>query len=415
MFKSSQLPTVSWVLLAGILLVATWLGTQMMPPAQTFHDESFHMPQIRAYHMERYSHLEKSLTMIPGYHLAVATVSKTLFGQGIKDTRLASTLLSLPALLFFFLCARRLGHTSPLLSTTTYYLNPIFFPFFFVIYTDVPSLTLVLAGLYFTLSQRFTLAGLVMLLSLGVRQTNVMWLALFWLFALYNLLGNPLHIRWLKPENWRQLGWALLRTWAFPIGIVAFLVFVYQNGGVAIGDATAHKMDRIFVTQVFFLLLAVGLLFIPLHLMNARAAFDLLRFQPQCAVILSLLLVLYLLTFWAEHGYNLFDFFLRNRVVMWTRANEVHKVLAFIPMAIALLSLMVTPLREKRFYWLYVVAIASLLPHSLVDQRYFMEAITMFLLFMLPQHTRLHWYTLAIFIPVTLIICIGIGDIRFFI
>ena len=52
---------------------------------------------------------------------------------------------------------------------------PIIFPYFFVIYTDIPSLFVVLAGLWLCLRERYALGCLALALSLGVRQNNIVW------------------------------------------------------------------------------------------------------------------------------------------------------------------------------------------------------------------------------------------------
>lgn len=392
------------------VVLACVFGLAMMPEHAHYHDESFHVPQIERYMQGIYQGVEASLTMIPGYHALVALSASIFFDQSPDAIRTASFVMSIPALLFFFLSARELGHRQPSISSLIFFLCPIIFPFFFVIYTDIPSLAFVLAGLYCTLKRQYSLAALVMCLSMLLRQTNVVWLALFWLFALLD------HGAWgqLVRLDFRALLKNIAKTWGFLGGCVLFVTFVVINGGVALGDASAHAVERLYLTQVFFCLFAVFFLFMPWHIANTRRIFALVKARPQLLFLLSLVFAVYITTFWADHGYNYFDFFLRNQVVMWVRQNFWTQTLAFIPMAWAFLSLCVTPLRKASYYWLYPVAALALIPHSLVEQRYFFEFLVLFILFRKPETEKLDFITLAIYVPVTLYLCLGIGRIQFF-
>lgn len=402
----------AWMLIA-LFGVSVILGFGMMPANQTFHDESFHMPQILAYLKHQYLHLEKSLTMIPGYHFLVAMISHLFGWDTVNQIRNASILLSLPAIAVFIMLARNLGHRSPVISTSLFYFSPIFFPFFYVLYTDVPSLLFVLSGMWALHKRYYSAAAVIFFLSMLLRQTNVIWLVMAWGMA---LLDEWSTVRY-RYDLYRY-GLALinagLKTFLFPVFCLAFLLFMYFNGGVAIGDSTAHKLDRVYVTQVYFWLLTIFVLFLPLHIKNIPAILRLLKERSELILLCSVLLVLYTATFWAEHGYNYFDFFLRNRLVQWMRADELHRLILFVPMLWAFLSLVVTPLREKRFYLLYPFTVLSLIPHSLVDQRYFMESIALFILFKKDDSHWINLFTLAIYLPVVAFLYFGISQIRFF-
>lgn len=402
----------AWMLIA-LFGVSVILGFGMMPANQTFHDESFHMPQILAYLKHQYLHLEKSLTMIPGYHFLVATISHLFGWDTVNQIRNASILLSLPAIAVFFLLARSLGHRSPVVSTSLFYFSPIFFPFFYVLYTDVPSLLFVLLGMWALHKRYYSAAAVIFFLSMLLRQTNVIWLVMAWGIALF-YEWSTVRYRYDLYRYGLALINAGLKTFLFPVFCLAFLLFVYFNGGVAIGDSTAHKLDRVYVTQVYFWLLTVFVLFLPLHIKNIPAILRLLKERSELILLCSALLVLYMATFWAEHGYNYFDFFLRNRVVQWMRADELHRLVLFFPMLWAFLSLVVTPLREKRFYLLYPFTVLSLIPHSLVDQRYFMESIALFILFKKDDSHWVNVFTLAIYLPIIAFLYFGISQIRFF-
>lgn len=408
--ESERISAWMLIVLFGVSII---FGLGMMPANQTFHDESFHMPQILAYLKHQYLHLEKSLTMIPGYHFLVAMFSHLFGWSTVNEVRNASILLSLPAVVVFIMLARGLEHRSPAISTSLFYFSPIFFPFFYVLYTDVPSLLFVLLGMWALHKRYYSAAAIVFFLSMLLRQTNVIWLVMAWGMALWDE-WSVVRFR----QDLYRYGLALLnaglKTFLFPVFCLAFLLFVYFNGGVAIGDSTAHKLDRVYVTQIYFWLLTVFVLFLPLHIKNIPAIFRILKERSELILLCSVMFVLYAATFWAEHGYNYFDFFLRNRVVQWMRADELHRLILFVPMLWAFLSLAVTPLREKRFYLLYPFTILSLIPHSLVDQRYFMESIALFILFKKDDSHLVNVFTLAIYLPIVAFLYLGISQIRFF-
>ncbi|MDD9821115.1 MAG: hypothetical protein OXR07_09605 [Nitrospira sp.] len=58
-----------------------------------------------------------------------------------------------------------------------------------------------------------------------------------------------------------------------------------------------------------------------------------------------------------------------------------NRSLACLPMLWAACSLCVTPLTRRSFYWLYPVAILSVLLTPLLEPRYFMAPVMFFLLF----------------------------------
>lgn len=398
-----------------LVAVSTLYGINMMPETSTFHDESFHTPQIMAYQKGHYLHLEKSLTMIPGYHLVVAWLSAGIFGDGIDAVRLASFLFSLPAVVFFYLCAAKLNKPFPLLSTSVFYLCPIFFPFFFVIYTDVPSLSFILGGLYATLCRRYYIAGSILIAAMFIRQTNVIWLFFCWGLCIFQELDGVTIAGNLRNVFRKEVKSLAQKSCLFAIGILVFLTFIILNEGVALGDTQSHGIDRLYITQVFFWLLAVFLVLLPLHLANAKKVYLMLRSSPEWLLMGSILFALFYMTFWAEHGYNNMEFFLRNRIILWIKESDWHKVIVFLPMLYCFYSLLVSPMISKKFYFLYPIMVTSIIPHALVDQRYFMASIAMLMLFLKIENRNVHILLLAFYLPVLCMLYLGISKIQFFI
>jgi len=398
----------------AILFAGVSLGVNMMPDEATYHDENFHNPQIQAFIRGDLDYRVDVITVLPGYHALVAGVSALFFDDSIRSVRIASALLSLFSVLFFYLCAKRLGHRSPLTSTVLFFLCPLFFPFFFVIYTDMASLAFILAGVYATLCRRFSWAAIILTLSMLLRQTNVIMLAFCWLLA-FSLYLEGKDLRQIRLREWGVLGYRFaLKTSLFAVGILVFLGFVLWNGGVAVGDAGAHKIERLYFTQSYFWLLAVCIIYLPLHISNLPKIWLLIKEKPIWPIICGLAFAVYFISFWTYHGYNDFNFFLRNQIITWAEQGYMHRAILFVPMMLALLSLAVTPLRNRWHYWIYPFAIISLLPHSLIEQRYFMETIALFMLFKRDESTSVQYHTMAVSIVMSAVLFVGIGEIKLF-
>ncbi|WP_119396498.1 Dol-P-Glc:Glc(2)Man(9)GlcNAc(2)-PP-Dol alpha-1,2-glucosyltransferase [Salinibius halmophilus] len=165
--------TLSAILLVLVVGVTFYLGLQMMPEHSYFHDEFFHYPQIKEFSEGIFDDVSDKLTMLPGYHAMVAAVAWVIGDNSIPATRVISAFLSLPALIFFFLCAKDLGKPNRYTVSLLFYSSPIIFPYFFVLYTDMVSLMLLLASFFFTLKRHYQVAALIAFASLFVRQTNI--------------------------------------------------------------------------------------------------------------------------------------------------------------------------------------------------------------------------------------------------
>lgn len=401
--------------LLAAIVIGFLVGMNMMPEQRSYHDESFHLPQIDAYTHGNYQFFQSNLTVIPGYHALVAALAKLTSSSGIDAYRIISSLLSAMALIFFYLSAKQLRHDSPLLSTAVFLFCPLFFPFFFVLYTDIIALSFVLAGLYFSLIKRYHTAGMILILSLTIRQTNVVWLAFFWAVIFFQEAGGIDNFsKYFDRDTLKKLTRFLIRTIFFPVGLALFLAFTFINKGVALGDAESHLLGKLYFTQIFFWIFVVSLVLLPLHITYIPRAYRLVKRSPEWLLFISAAFALYFLTFWADHHYNTVDFFIRNKLIIWLNQSDLNKIFIAIPMALAFLGLAVTPMRQKYFYLLYPAMLVSVLPHALIEQRYFMDTIALLFLFLHINKRKILVFTLALYVPVTAYLYSGISKIEFF-
>ena len=411
------------VLLLLLTLAAAGVLMTAVLPTEPVVDEHFHLGQIRLINSDDFARVPELTTPL-GYHYSVALPARWLGIDSLTGLRAISAVLGLLAVLLAWACVRRSHDDGALTRAFQVLLCPLLWPFYFLLYTDLVSLAVVLIGLLLVLSKRYGLAGLVGVAMLGWRQSNVFWAGLFWLMALHQAgLGSVLAQRvgaWdrsRRRQTGRELLGALQATWPLIAPLMAFVVFVIVNQGVAMGDRGAHQFGaRVYPSQVFFLLLTVWLILLPLHLACWPAIGRLLRKRPIVIVGLLGLFGLYMATFSVTHFYNLGlpEFHLRNRVLGWLDGHWAWRALAFIGMAWSVLTLAVTRLRPAAGYWLYPVTVAALLPVELIEQRYYIVPMVLFLLLRERHGRRVEWALLAWFIVLSAALTAAIASERYF-
>jgi len=397
-----------------VILVVYVLGMQMHTADDYRGDEKFHYPQIAAFVDGRFDDVGRSmLSMLPGYHAIMAAVAWGIGTHSPSTVRILSAILCFPIMVLFFLCARALGKNNRVSLSLLFLLCLLVFPYFFLIYTDIPALLFLLGVLFLTLTRRYQLAGLVVGLSLLIRQTNIVWAFFLALVA----LGQEGVWGQLVRHEWRSVLQAVARLWLFVLAGLAFLAFVYWNGGVAIGVLRSqHELGRLlYPTQGYLWFFVMFFLFLPLHFWNVPRIVTMLRRRPVLWGVISVVaFVVYLQTFWADHGWNYDPWWLRNRLLVWLRQDTWNLWLAFLPMLWAIVSLCVTPFARRSFYWLYPVAILSVVPFSLIEPRYFMVPLVFFMLFAEWKNVYVDRLTLAMYALASVWMYVGIQSGAFF-
>lgn len=397
----------SLVFLFAALLVAAVVG--YMTTAQTWQlvDEGDNMVQIRMFLRGEFELFEYNATT-PVYHAIVAGLAWLLGAPpSLNAMRLISLGLSFSAVAGFVLAARRLAVAEAPLALGQFFFLPILFPFFFLIYTDVLSLGFLLFSIYGVLNRSEKLAGLAGILAVVVRQNQIVWL--FFSFLLLYLLKNGFLLEWPRLKEHCR------RCWLFLLGFAGFVLFVILNDGVAIGDQEMHPPFAFYLSNGYFSLFLFFFLFLPLHVGN---------FAQVCALFrrhrwwvgggLALLFAIYLPTFTNTHPYNFVPGFLRNSLLHLATATLVAKILFFIPIASAILSLVVTPLKRRVFYLLYPFWFLTLVPVWLIEVRYYLVPYTLFLLFRERRRQSLEYGLLCNSLAISMFFLWGISQRWFF-
>src|SRR3990172_7349925 len=159
----------AWHLLVLLLVLAVLLAEfAYMSQAPLLSDESFNFRQISRFVHRDFS-MEPLMNVIPGYHALVAFALVALGKTGKFSARLVSVLISAAAVAMFYLLTWKVHSRPSITRTLQFTFLPLLFPYFALIYTDMLALLLVLGAIYLALWKRYTLAGVVGMLSILIR------------------------------------------------------------------------------------------------------------------------------------------------------------------------------------------------------------------------------------------------------
>ncbi len=249
----------AFVFLLGVAL-AIWLGI-IFSEKSTHVDERTHNRQIHRFLDGKFEILP-DLTTIPGYHVTIASFAKLTGAVSLQGMRLLSLGLALFSIGIFFLIARQLKAENPLVKTIQFIFLPLSFVYFPLLYTDIFSLLWVLLAFYFSLKKRYWSAAIFSLISLLVRQTNIVWILFFWVYI------------YLAENDWtfssKKLLIHLRQTVGFVVVFAIGAFFLWLNKGIAFGDKEMQQIG-LYRGNLYFLLVVAGLLFWPTILFNFRS------------------------------------------------------------------------------------------------------------------------------------------------
>lgn len=378
-------------------------------------DEGFHTPQIWDFYHHRYV-LSDNLAMIPTYHYVMALALRQIGVFNIDVIRLLSLAVALVILPVFHRLVRRLHPAMAETRTLQLLFLPLLFPFFFLIYTDTWALLAVLSCLVFALDRRYLLSATIGLISILLKQTNVLWVGFAFVLVCFE---NP---ELLAPQknglSWRLpllLSKGLRQGWPYLVVFALFGLFVYFNQGVAMGDR-ALQQAHFNPTNLYFFLICAWTIFLPYNVEKLPAVLRLLGI-PWITASVVLGLFVYLGTYSNTHQYNQpgLSFYLRNRLLEVMTSSTPWRAALYIPVAWMLLTLATVPLPEKRYYWLYGFIPLSIAFLPLIEVRYYFVGFAL-LLAVLPAGRRVvDLITLSYYFCAAAFLTYSIGMQRFFI
>lgn len=360
-------------------------------------DEQIHFDQISRL-LAGPGPMNPTMTMIPGYHTIVALFIGVTRTTPEFGARLATVLLSLAAVWAFYFLARASDPESSGLKLVQFVFLPILFPQFFLVYTDVAALLFVLLMMLATVRRQYQAAGMLGLASCLMRQSNIVWVvfAMAWSY--------------LRDNGWKWIPLRELidRYWTFIATGVAFVLFVVANRGqIALGDVTAHPIS-LRPGNVFFLLFLSFFFYLPLW-WGYRQQCGRRLASPWVWAIVVVVLPIFWIGFVADHPFNQDapGFYIRNGLLQYFSASAARKLLFFIPAALALVFFTAVPVRQP--WWvLFVFTVLALVPEWLIEQRYYLIPMSLFLIARKPASRNVERVQTALFVvaSVALFVCI---------
>jgi alpha-1,2-glucosyltransferase len=402
--------TATQILLLGTVcgvLYATAIAVSLGGAAHG--DEIYHYAQIHLFRHGDFRVLDTYLTTIPGYHAVIAALMWLAGGlDSLGTARALNALIGLVTAAGFHALRRRLWPGTETLASAQFLALPILAPLFFLVYTDVLALTLVVWATVATLAQRHQLAALALISVVLVRQSDVVWAGFLALLAIWPLLRER------GLSAWREL-LPIALPYAAPI--VLFLAFWSWNGSISLshGQAALHPVT-LRLGNPFFALFLAGVL-LPLQVVAGLRRFGLrARAQPWLIVLPFAAFALYWFGFQADNPYNaaLPDSLPRNAFLLTLDRDWHWRAAAGCVMVLAACGLAMTPLRPAVARWLYPVSAFFLASSWLIEQRYALVPLVLWLAFR-EQHSRLVEYaTLALWLVLAVCMITAVVTGRFF-
>ena len=383
---------------AGTCILGLTLGWVLMLPVGGLADETVHHPQIRSL-IEAFPDgpwtLHPRLTTFPTYHVAAAAVLELTGTSGLTAARAVNLAISALLLGVFAALALRVHRRRSTAARRLVQLAflPILLPFFFLVYTDVLSLLLVLLAVLLADRPRPVLAPLTALAAVLVRQTNIVWVVFVALVHLSALARRSQPSPSDAPEGSQRWRTPAIHGTPYALLAAAAVGFALWHGGLALGDPAAHPPGALHAANVYFFLFVLLGCFLPLHLPAlGRVLGRLFQGLPRrpwerwalAAVAVAALATGYLFfawTFEVTHPYNRFLGSLRNRALDFFAHGRFGPLVLFAADVAAALALVGTRLKRPLAYALYPLTAAFLAAHWLVEQRYFFIPLALWLVY----------------------------------
>jgi len=399
----------------AVLGIALWYTLVTCTRPSGIGDEGLHLTVIRALANGDWQPVH-NLPMPPTYHLLMALPAR-LFGANIAIVRAANALLALLAIFLYHLAAR---HHHPDYSPhhlLRFACNPLLLPLWVLIYTDLASLLALLLALNLHLRRHTLLTVAALLLACLIRQSNLVWVAFFATLTIDDWWRRRNHD---QPTPFHHklhhlLVAAARQTWPHLLLLLAAAITLTLRGGPVL-STTHENTVRPNIAQFYLFALTAGLLWIPLWtrqlpaLWTRRIAPTLLRGWGSAAAIAAVGLLA--LAFSNPHPWNQDLTYLRN----WPL-----RAMADLPPARWLLSALIVVVAAALLHatWqsrarrtlalIWLCSFLFLLPHYLVDPRYFVIPVVL-IDFFTPLERPLAqkltgWYLLLTLAVATLIAC----------
>lgn len=397
--------------LAWVAIGSTWLlGLMLAWPGSLIGDEWVHYHQIARFRGGDFTVLVQWLTTIPGYHWAVSVVLYLFGADSSTAARVVSAAFGVGAVVAFFALRRETHCADAQRATMQFAVLPIVFPFFFLVYTDVLSVALILAATFATSRHRHLFAALILTASVGVRQNNVLWAGLLAVWAigpLWTADRRSFFVRW--REVARIVG-------PYSIPVVAFLGYWAWNGSVTYSNSQSamHPAAAFHAGNPYFALFLLSLL-MPLHVIAGLVAFVRKALaRPGWWLWPLFVFALFRLTFSVDHHYNhiALDVNIRNAWLMLVKDQAWAWWIFGAAATAAATALSAMPMARTGGGWMMPFSLVYLAASWLIEPRYSFIPLALYLAMRKPLSDRIEIATLALWALFAVYLADGIFGFR---
>ncbi len=322
--------------------------------------------------------------MLPGYHALAAIYSKFIVGGMTPYTlRLFSSILGIFTILGFFLLSSRYSPQRIRERTYLFVFFPIIFPMFFVIYTDVAALLFVLWMMFFYHEKRFYLSAFCGLLSVTMRQNNIIWVGFIFSLAVFE--QSPHLLPWTKEFFSKSHFQKIIRKQLpYLFVFLAMAGFLIYNKGIGVGKMMHYSSLGPFAGNIY-LFLFLYVFFLPATLWNQKASLRDFFLSP---LGFAMSAILFALVFWhnlIDHPYlqieSLKTFYFRHGLLHSINENTLLKSLYAFSVVLGFASFWVTPRNYLRYlFYLFTYLFVATNWHT--EQRYLLVPFSIWLLIM---------------------------------
>lgn len=411
-FSSTRSRTeLGWFCLAlawGVMMLCTWNGAVL-------GDEWVHWHQIQRFVQHDYRVFDEYLTNIPGYHWLVTGIMWLFGADWLGPARGINAVFGLGALAAFYAARRHLHRNDARRATALLMFLPVLFPYWFLVYTDTLALALLLAAALASVKGHHILAALALVASMGVRQNNVFWIGVLALLHLWPLWRDA---RWRIWSTWRE---SLALAWPYGVAVLVFVAYWAWNGSISYSNAqgvNAHPDVKFDVGNPYYLLFIAGCL-LPLHTLAGLRRFANAATRHWWLWLVPVAVFgLYAWLFTVHHPYNTFegDYFLRNTLLQTVAHPMTWPWFAFGGIGtLAFCGLAFTRFVRSEYRWVLPLSLLFVGASWLIETRYAIVPMAMFLLLRVPERDWMERVTLAWWIVVSTCFAVGIFDFHFMI
>ncbi|XP_063677689.1 putative Dol-P-Glc:Glc(2)Man(9)GlcNAc(2)-PP-Dol alpha-1,2-glucosyltransferase isoform X1 [Bolinopsis microptera] len=425
-----DLPASSWCGFFAAAMLAVTLGEVVkINNAQTnpYMDEVFHVRQAQHFCAGNWTVWDSKITTLPGLYLLNAVIAHCAgFMTGkpnieycsLEKLRFVNIVMSVLIFVVMYTIFRKLSRrlkddpglgiqpihrTCCMMNSLVLTCFPLLYFYNLLYYTDVGSVLFVLASYSCSIRNHHLKSAMLGAISVLFRQTNIIWVG----FTAGTVVIRDIENRGLLEhcdDFFSQMEIAvkvILRYfWQYLLLLLPYLmvlagfgVFIVLNGGIVVGDKSAHTAVLHFPQFLYFLLFltAFSLPHMIQRLRHSHLTVLYYVFKPVHVLLFFMSAVLALYFFRYEHPYLLADnrhytFYIWRKILNRTSYTMYYLLPVCFYTFLNIVALLST-VHSKFFTLLYFLCVASqIVPQGLLEFRYFILPYLLYRLHV-PQHS----------------------------